>query len=177
MGVKWQDIDVFIEQRVAGDDFECGKGCAWCCHQLIVLTHWDDGRQILAAARKNMSAEDFAAFVDTVREQARSIGKLGHERAEAGRWTCPLLRNGECSVYDVRPVACRSVFSANASTCRAMMEADDFEELSEAQQAEATKIGDRAFALQIAVNDQRSVDGPIELRELLTRLLDEEPGR
>ena len=175
--MKWQDIDVFIEGRVAGNEFECTKGCAWCCHQLIVLTHWDDGRQILAAAQSNMSAKEYAAFRDAVREQAQAIGELGHERAEGRRWTCPLLRDGKCSVYEVRPVACRSVFSTKASTCRAMMEAEDFDELSAEQQAEATEIGERAFALQIAVNDQRPVDGPIELRELLVRLLDEEADR
>ena len=77
-------------------------------------------------------------------------------------------------MYEVRPVACRSVFSPDADTCRAMMQTNDFESLTPGQQATATAIGERAFRLQIAVNDQRPIDAPIELRELLVRLLDAE---
>lgn len=170
--MRWKGIDKFIASQVRGQVFECGKGCAWCCHQLIVVTHWDDGRQILRAARARMSDDEFNVFTDKVREQARSIGKLGHDAAEARSWACPLLKNAQCVVYEHRPVACRSVFSPNADTCRAMMLTDDFDSLTSAQQATATAIGERAFRLQIAVNDQRAVDGPIELRELLVRLLD-----
>lgn len=170
--MRWEDIDEQIATKVRGQPFACRRGCAWCCHQLIVLTHWDDGRQILDAARERMTAEEFEAFVERLRAQSREIHELGHEAAEARRWTCPLLKEGECVVYDVRPVACRSVFSPDADTCRAMMETDDFDTLTPEQQATTTAIGERAFSLQIAVNDQRPVDGPVELRELLVRLID-----
>lgn len=170
--MRWEDIDEKIAGELRGQRFECRKGCAWCCHQLVVLTHWDDGRQILKAARERMTAEEFDVFVDQLRTQSRAISELGHEAAEGRRWTCPLLQAGECVVYDVRPVACRSVFSPDADTCRAMMEASDFDTLTQKQQATATTIGERAFKLQIAVNDQRPVDGPVELRELLVRLID-----
>lgn len=170
--MHWEDVDEQIAAEVHGQRFACRKGCAWCCHQLIVLTHWDDGRRILQAARERMTAEEFEGFVARLRAQSRAIGELGHDAAEARRWTCPLLKGGECVVYDVRPVACRSVFSPDAGTCRAMMETDDFDTLTREQQTMATEIGERAFRLQIAVNDQRPVDGPVELRELLVRLID-----
>jgi len=170
---SWEDIDRHIADELRGESFECRKGCAWCCHQLVVLTHWDDGRQILRAARERLTAEEFEVLVERLRAQSRAISEIGHEAAEARPWTCPLLKAGECVVYDVRPVACRSVFSEAADTCRAMMETSDFNTLTQEQQATATAIGDRAFQLQIAVNDQRPVDGPVELRELLVRLLDE----
>ena len=172
--MDWQEIDAYIAGAVSGQTFACGKGCAWCCHQLVVLTRWDDGREILAAAREAFSPEEFAAFATRVREQARAIAAVGHEAAEGRRWTCPLLKAGQCTVYAVRPVACRSVFSSDAAICQAMMEADDFDELSSRQQVLATQIGDRAFQLQIAINDRRPVDGPIELRQLLAQLLDSE---
>ena len=175
--MRWSDIDEFIATQVRDKTFECRKGCAWCCHQLIVVTHWDDGRQILRAARERMTQEEFEAFTGELRKQARAISELGHEAAEGRRWTCPLLKDGACAVYELRPVACRSVFSPDAATCRAMMEAEDFNELTAVQQETATVIGERAFDLQIAVNDQRRIDAPVELRELLVRLLDDEDGR
>lgn len=125
-----------------------------------------------------MDAAEFAAFEARVRDQAAAIARIGHEAAETGRWPCPLLRNKSCVVYDVRPVACRSVFSPDADACKAMMEADDFDELTPLQQSVATEIGERAFRLQVAINDRRPVDGPQELRQLLVELLDEElPGK
>lgn len=168
------EIDGFIEAEMRGTPVACRKGCSWCCHQLVVLTCREDGRRILGAARARMAAAEFAAFDARVRDQAAAIAGIGHEAAEAGRWPCPLLRNNSCVVYDVRPVACRSVFSPDADTCKAMMEADGFEDLTPPQQALATEIGERAFRLQVAINDRRPVDGPLELRQLLVELLDEE---
>ena len=139
------------------------------------MTHHADGRVILNAARARMSDEQFAGFEAKVRQQAQRISALPYEVAETKQWTCPLLVDDRCAVYDVRPVACRSVFSPDSDCCKAMLDAERYDDLTPAHQELATEIGDRAFALQIAINDQRPIDGPIELRELLARLLDERP--
>jgi len=169
--------DELIAARTEPESFACEQGCAWCCHQLVVMTHHADGRVILTAAEDRLSAEQFQTFESTVRQQAEEIGALPYEDAETKRWDCPLLVDERCVAYDVRPVACRSVFSPDADCCRAMLEAEHYGELTREQQELATKIGERAFALQIAINDRRPIDGPIELRELLTRLLDDRDGR
>lgn len=172
--MKMTDIDAYIDAEMRGVRVACKKGCSWCCHQLVVLTCRDDARRILEAARARMTAAEFAAFEALVRSQAAAIARIGHEDAQARRWPCPLLRADTCVVYDVRPVACRSVFSPDADCCRAMMQADSFEDLPPAHQALATEIGERAFRLQVAINDRRPIDGPGELRQLLVDLLDEE---
>lgn len=164
--------DELITARTRPQEFACDRGCAWCCHQLIVLTNHADGQAILHAARARMSDEEFSAFTVTVRRQAEQIGALPYEEAETKQWPCPLLVDNQCSVYDVRPIACRSVFSNDATCCKAMLEANRYEDLSDAHQSLASGIAARAIALQIAVNDQRPIDGPIELRDLLVRLLD-----
>ena len=174
--MKISEVDRHIADEMRGVPVACHKGCSWCCHQLVVLTCREDGRRILTAARARMTAEEFTAFAAAVRAQAAAIGQLGHEAAESRRWTCPLLKDGACRVYDVRPVACRSVFSPDPDCCRSMMEAEQFEDLTPRQQFLATEIGERAFRLQVAINDRRPIDGPRELRELLSELLDEEEG-
>lgn len=168
--------DALIAARTGSESFACRSGCSWCCHQLIVMTNHADGKTILDAARQRLSAAQFAELASTLREQAERIAALPHERAETMRWTCPFLFDRRCIVYDVRPVACRTVFSPDAACCRAMLDAQDFDELSDAHQELATEIGERAFALQIAVNDRRPIDGPIEMRALLVRWLDDEPA-
>lgn len=165
--------DELISAHTDTMSFACKAGCSWCCHQLVVMTNHADGKSILDAARRGMTAAQFSAFEDTVRAQAAQIAGLPYERAEAMRWPCPLLADDRCSVYEQRPIACRSVFSPNADCCRAMVDADDFAELTEAHQALATEIGERALALQIAVNDRRPIDRPVELRELLVHWLDD----
>lgn len=164
--------DALIAARTRSESFACRRGCSWCCHQLVVLTCHEDGRAILTAARERLTAEQFAAFGSAVRDQAERIAALPHEQAEARRWPCPLLVDGECIVYDLRPVACRSVFSGDPECCISMLNATRFEELTEAHRAMAIEIGERAMALQIEINDRRPIDGPIELRALLARLLD-----
>ena len=165
--------DKMIHEAMSGESVDCHKGCAWCCHQLVVVTNWEDGERILEAARALMTPEEFAGFEDNVRQQAAAIESLGHDKAETRVWTCPLLKNDICQVYEVRPVACRSVFSSDEACCRAMMEARDFGELSAEHQALATEISERSFRLQIAINDRRAIHGPMELRALLVRLLDQ----
>lgn len=170
-------VDELIAAATASDSFACKRGCSWCCHQLIVMVNHADGEAILDAAEARMSREQFRAFAVTVRRQAREIDSMPYEEAETRTWTCPLLVNNQCLVYDVRPIACRSVFSSDASCCKAMLEAERFDDLTDAQQGLATEIGERAMSLQIAANDLRPIDAPIELRALLARLLERRAER
>lgn len=182
--MTFEEMDNYIAAQTRGQAIACHKGCSWCCHQLVVLTCRDDGRRIIASVRERLTGAEFLEFESRTREQAAAIGRLGHEAAEALRWTCPLLLGGTCTVYAVRPVACRSVVSPDPDCCRRMMEAERFEDLTPPQQELAGEIGRHAFELQVAINDRRPVDAPIELRQLLVELLDEEralsgsgPGR
>lgn len=168
--------DELIAERIAGKRMDCARHCAWCCHQLIVMTNRDDAVAMLRAARTQMSTAEYHDFELALREQAAQIGKMTHEDAETKHWTCPFLRDNSCSIYDIRPVACRSVFSPDANCCKAMMEAERFEELSDGQQALATEIGTRAMALQIEINDRRPITGAVEMRGLLVELLNGPDG-
>ncbi len=169
--------DELIAARIDGGNFACESGCDWCCRQLIVMTNKADGRAMLAAARANRSARDYRELKRGLREQAEAIAALTHEQAEVRQWPCPFLADGKCSIYSQRPVACRSVFSSDASCCRAMLEADSYDDLSAEHQEEATKIGERAMGLQLEINDQRPVDGGFEMRALLVHLLEVELAR
>jgi len=165
--------DELIAERNSGQAIACTTGCSWCCHQLIVMTNRNDGVALLDKARATLSAQEFAKVETALREQAAAIRSMSYEEAESRRWTCPFLRDELCTVYDVRPVACRSVFSPDAACCKSMMQADRFEDLSANHQELATEIGERAMALQFEINDRRPVTGAVEMRSLLVDLLDE----
>lgn len=161
-----------IARETHGLALECKKGCSWCCHQLIVLTCAADGEAILNVVRQRLTDSEFKAFEKLIRDQAQAINALPHTEAERRQWPCPLLKDGQCLAYDVRPVACRSVFSPDSKCCEAMLEAATFGELPAPYQRIAMAITQKALRIQVTVNNSRPIDGPVELRTLLSSLLD-----
>jgi Putative zinc- or iron-chelating domain len=108
--------DALVEEVLDSDaPVACSPGCTACCYQtvqstipeaILIALHLGDPddprrRRVLDAA---------AAFA----------GMSALERKRTGK-PCPLLGDGRCSVYDDRPLACRSVLSANAEGCRASL--------------------------------------------------------
>lgn len=97
----------------------CSKGCWYCCHTIIVLTapeafyladHIEatrDGESLAAVKRSVMAAD------------AVTRGKRGDVRWGEGP-PCPLLdlKEGACSVYEGRPLACRGAFSSSLQSCK-----------------------------------------------------------
>ncbi len=167
--------DNIIAREIADLSLDCTPGCDYCCQQLIVVTCIDDARKILRTAKERMSAKVFKQFRREVRQQAKAIEAIPHEQAETQVWPCPLLQDHRCSVYDVRPIACRSVVSEDVSCCKAMLAAEQYVDLSGDHQQMATAIAERAMSLQIEINDQRPIDGAFELRSLLAKLIDKQP--
>jgi Fe-S-cluster containining protein len=116
----------WAEQRPAAEarktpGFACGPGCAWCCHQQVSLAPAEAVRiarhvldtfppDALAALKKRLTALD---------DRARG---LGMEARAQFKTPCALLIDGQCSIYAVRPLRCRGVYSRDAGHCRWAME-------------------------------------------------------
>jgi len=88
---------------------ECGAGCAACCHQDVEATIPE---AILVAAQIGGAADPRhdAILAEAEASSSDAAQKLGPR-------PCPLLQENRCSVYDVRPLACRAVFSPSAKKC------------------------------------------------------------
>lgn len=88
---------------------DCGAGCAACCHQDVEATIPE---AILVAAQIGGEADPrHGAILAEAQACANDAGQRRLPRP------CPLLRENRCSVYEVRPLACRAVFSPNAKRC------------------------------------------------------------
>ena len=91
----------------------CGRGCAHCCHITVVT----DVPTVL-----NLAEHIRAHFATDQREDLRRrmakriVAMLNPERVKA-RLPCPLLVDGACSVYQARPLICRSFNSFDADAC------------------------------------------------------------
>jgi Fe-S-cluster containining protein len=94
----------------------CREGCAHCCYQPVEATIPE---AILVAAHladpEDPRRKALLARVDADASRTTS------ERRRPGR-PCPLLVDNRCSVYEDRPLMCRSVYAADAEECRAALE-------------------------------------------------------
>lgn len=76
----------------------CKSGCSHCCHIAVTIT--------------DLEAADIARYsgrkADNMKPKARSVEA---QRAKYHRVPCPFLVEGRCSIYAVRPVACRLAFN------------------------------------------------------------------
>jgi uncharacterized protein len=118
-----RDTGAFLDAKLA-----CGAGCSFCCwltidvraHEVFVLV-----RQL----RAERSAEELGV-----------LHEAAFRRTQARRTQpCPLLAEGRCSVYAVRPAACRRHHSRSVASCEAVHRNEPIAEASD--YAFLTEIG------------------------------------
>jgi Fe-S-cluster containining protein len=95
----------------------CRKGCSYCCH-LAVETTVPEAMAIAAYIGANFSAEEKEQLSRRVEEFLRTTDGMSRKERLPLRTPCPLLRDGECSVYEARPIACRNWHSFDVEACR-----------------------------------------------------------
>ncbi|RQH12700.1 YkgJ family cysteine cluster protein [Bradyrhizobium sp. RP6] len=92
----------------------CRQGCSFCCHQNVEVSI---AEAILIAVEMGLSGNKQGDILDQCAEEMANLDDLA--RAKTGK-PCPLLdATGSCSIYEVRPLACRSYFAPDAANCKA----------------------------------------------------------
>lgn len=120
----WQAARPPVEARKA-QGFACAAGCAWCCYQQVAVAP----AEAVAIARHieaTFSPEQRAALdqrIAVLDDQARGKGLWSRARLKT---PCVMLNaDGACSIYEVRPLRCRGVYSRDAAQCQWVMENPD----------------------------------------------------
>ena len=101
-------------ERVSHVPIACGRGCAFCC-----MNTWIEvtAPEVFFTV-KHLPPERLGSVRESVlRACGQTEGKTLQERVKTVV-PCPLLVDGACSVYPIRPVACRLAVSANADVCK-----------------------------------------------------------
>jgi Fe-S-cluster containining protein len=120
---RWDELRPAIEARKQ-PGFACAAGCAWCCHQQVAV----EPVEAIAIARHietKFTPEARAALkqrVDALANRTEGMGNLAWARLKTA---CAFLSDGKCSIYEVRPLRCRAVFSRDAEHCRWAMDNPD----------------------------------------------------
>ena len=90
----------------------CRKGCAHCCRIRVSVT----APELFLIARSLTGARRAAVLERLAEADARVHGLDAAARLRADV-ACPLLDDGACSIYAVRPTACRSLLSFDVGAC------------------------------------------------------------
>lgn len=91
---------------------ECRRGCTYCCHVNVIATPLEAAR--LAAAIGAGRRRDLERAVLAAGE---TLAGLDARARLARKAPCPLLAGDACSLYEVRPLACRALVSVSVRDC------------------------------------------------------------
>src|SRR5579863_1348768 len=111
---KGRDAD--LAERLSA--VECRKGCTFCCHMNVGVTALEAAR-IAATLRRGTNDARYGAVLAA---DDRFERRGAQERLKL-KTLCPLLVAGACSVYELRPLACRALLSLSARLCELELEA------------------------------------------------------
>jgi Fe-S-cluster containining protein len=100
----------------------CCKGCNFCCH-LPVATSVPQISVIADHVKSTFKPSEVQDLRKRMEEYQTSVAR--HPSGK-GLALCPLNVDGACSIYDVRPTACRSFNSTDAGACERAL-ANDWE--------------------------------------------------
>jgi hypothetical protein len=106
--------DQTVSDAKAPLSIACRKGCAWCCHQNVEVSIPE---AILIAVETSAPGDIRGSATDRAAEAFSGLNDIA--RAKTGQ-PCPFLNSElECSIYEIRPFACRSFYSPDATRCEA----------------------------------------------------------
>ena len=112
---RQRQIDASFERGLAA--VECRRGCSFCCHLKVTATVLEVVRIATATA-----AGRFPDRRSAVLSAADRVAGLDDRLRLASKVPCPLLIEGACSIYEVRPITCRALLSRSASLCERQFE-------------------------------------------------------
>lgn len=151
----------------------CSAGCSYCCRGTSVLAQAVEALAIGAHLRKTRTEDELVALrtrVDAMRERVRD--QTVEQRAE-GKEPCPLLdeTTGACTVYEVRPTACRSYNSCDAERCREAFDAGIANPVLPMNPILFQATHASGFGLMVATELTSREVGPYELVNALSTVL------
>jgi Fe-S-cluster containining protein len=100
-----------------GHRIACQSGCTYCCMVPVAAS----APEVLAIAtfvRDHFDEERQAALDRRVEVNISATEGMDMSQRDRVRLNCPFLEAGKCTVYEVRPIACRGYSSYNVEDCR-----------------------------------------------------------
>jgi Fe-S-cluster containining protein len=131
---------------------DCKAGCSYCCCKPGVLVSIPELLRILDHLQATFDAEAVSAVREGARRYARQLAGRSFDDPTDESVPCPLLSDGRCSVYEVRPLTCRGYNSTSVDACR--------------QAHESSSVLVPMFSVIKDVTDGTTVGAATRLREI-----------
>ena len=104
-------------------DFDCRKGCSWCCHQSVSVT-WPEVLNIVCYLEQNLKPAQAKALMELSKDKADKILKKMQIKSNVAfhKIPCLFLEDDICTIHSVRPLQCRGGFSEEEDYCKSLLE-------------------------------------------------------
>jgi hypothetical protein len=90
---------------------ECQIGCAFCCSLRVEAT--EPEVFLITRELKKWTSTQLTTILEKLHKHAEATNAEAHPH----RTNCAFLENNLCSIYEVRPAACRKAHSLSAACC------------------------------------------------------------
>ena len=97
---------------------DCREGCSLCCRSLRVDVFAHEVFLIERHVREHFTPEDISDLLGRLAQHSSQVAALTPFEHATRNTECPLLRDGRCSVYSVRPHSCRRHHSRDLAACQ-----------------------------------------------------------
>jgi Fe-S-cluster containining protein len=94
----------------------CRAGCDHCCYQVVGVTA-PEALAISLFLKGGLSEAELGLVTSRLESLAERTQGLSAEARFAPDYACAFLEDGQCSIYEVRPLSCRGMNSLDAEAC------------------------------------------------------------
>lgn len=105
-----------LSRAVDGQHPACHSGCAHCCYQAVGVSVPE-----VLAIHEHLLATRSSAELELLTQKLRKLDDVTRGMTPAARFSpelpCPFLEQQRCTIYEVRPLACRGTNSLDAAAC------------------------------------------------------------
>jgi Fe-S-cluster containining protein len=116
-----KQIDTMIESFSSfaiqqNHKIDCKRGCSWCCYQPVFAMDYEL-EYLNSHIKGNFSDSKLKRINERAHNKKEKLKDLKDDDLLNSKFPCPLLEDGICIAYEVRPVACRIYLSKNVNSC------------------------------------------------------------
>ncbi|MCK4921454.1 MAG: YkgJ family cysteine cluster protein [Bacteroidales bacterium] len=111
-------LEVF-ETRIKQENqiIDCKKVCHWCCTQAVFINPRET-QYITEYIKSKFEAKELSVLKSKVSSKDLNTKNMSLKNVLANKDDCPFLKEKTCSIYPVRPMACRIYLSMNLESCK-----------------------------------------------------------
>ena len=132
-----------------GRSLACREGCSYCCHYHVYVSA-PEAHSIADRLRSRAKLGELDRVKQRLQENVNKVANMTVEEHVATNVTCAFLSEaGGCSIYEVRPVACRKHHALDADPCRVTYEDPSASDQAD-QSAEHLAVAQGLFTAAIA---------------------------